>query len=57
MKFDLTCSAHPRYKAKRYPRSECKACVILFRLTEGYVAVIEYTVKHGFVHLKHNAGK
>jgi hypothetical protein len=52
MKLDLRCSAHRRYQAKRYPRSECKVCVMLFWLSHNQAVVIEYTDKNGYIYLE-----
>jgi hypothetical protein len=32
MKFDLKCTQHPKYQAKRHPYGECAACLTLYYL-------------------------
>lgn len=53
MKFDLTCSMHPKYKAKKYPTSMCAACKILYFLNNGGISVLDYDEKRkDFVELR-----
>jgi hypothetical protein len=52
MKFDLKCTEHSRYQGRIYPRSKCKACLILYWLKNGGKAVVDYTQKRGFVFLE-----
>ena len=51
MKFDLRCSLHKTYEAKRYPKSECEACETLYFLTILGSRTMKCTEKNGFIYV------